>query len=216
MLLETAPTRRRLYRPGDPADEARRGAKTTPARSAIPPEYHALLDWYEREYASQPGLRPEADPLLALRGSGRELWADEHADDYVRRLRIYLLEDFGPQSDRVVSLRERMLERADELCTSTFTLGEVLVKPAEQGNEALRHRYEEVLSRTARVIAFDREVARRYAGIRRNRSIRPPDAIQLACAAQVGVDLFITNDDRLSRLTIPGIHFLVPLDRAFL
>ena len=46
--------------------------------------------------------------------------------------------------------------------------------------------------------------------------IRPPDAIQLACAAQVGVDLFITNDDRLSRLTIPGIQFLVPLARAFL
>jgi hypothetical protein len=26
-------------------------------------------------------------PLLALRGSGKELWADEHADEYVRRLR---------------------------------------------------------------------------------------------------------------------------------
>jgi len=109
-----------------------------------------------------------------------------------------------------------MLERADELCTSTLTLGEVLVKPAEQGHEALRQRYEAVLAQTARLIAFDRETARRYAQIRRNRSIRPPDAIQLACAAQVGVDLFITNDDRLSRLTIPGIQFLVPLDRAFL
>ena len=129
---------------------------------------------------------------------------------------IYLLEDFGPQSDRVAEVRERMLERADELCTSTLTLGEVLVKPAEQGNEALRQRYEDVLSRTARLIAFDRETARRYAAIRRNRSIRPPDAIQLACAAQVGVDLFITSDDRLSRLAIPGIQFLVPLDRAFL
>jgi predicted nucleic acid-binding protein len=129
---------------------------------------------------------------------------------------IYLLEDSGPQSDQVVSLRERMLERADELCTSTLTLGEVLVKPAEQGNEALRQRYEDVLSKTARLIAFDRETARRYAEIRRNRSIRPPDAIQLACAAQVGVDLFITNDDRLSRVTISGIQFLVPLDRAFL
>src|SRR6185503_11940691 len=32
MLVETGPNRRRLYRPGDPADEARRGAKTTPAR----------------------------------------------------------------------------------------------------------------------------------------------------------------------------------------
>jgi predicted nucleic acid-binding protein len=129
---------------------------------------------------------------------------------------IYLLEDVSPQSDRVAEVRQRMLERADELITSTLTLGEVLVKPAEQGNEPLRQRYEDVLSRTARLIAFDRETARRYAQIRRNRSIRPPDAIQLACAAQVGVDLFITNDDRLSRLTIPGIQFLVPLEHAFL
>ena len=129
---------------------------------------------------------------------------------------IYLLEDIDPQSARVAEVRERMLERDDELCTSTLTLGEVLVKPAEQGNEALRQRYADILSQTARLIAFDRETARRYAEIRRNRSIRPPDAIQLACAAQVGVDLFITSDDRLSRLTIPGIQFLVPLERAFL
>ena len=27
------------------------------------------------------------DPLLALFGSGKSLWADEHADDYVARLR---------------------------------------------------------------------------------------------------------------------------------
>ena len=129
---------------------------------------------------------------------------------------IHLLEDIGPQSTRVAEVRERMLERDDELCTSTLTLGEVLVKPAEQGNEGLRQRYEDILSQTTRLITFDRETARRYAEIRRNRSIRLPDAIQLACAARVGVDLFITNDDRLSRLTIPGIQFLVPLERAFL
>lgn len=29
----------------------------------------------------------EEDPLLRLRGSGRDLWASEHADEYVRRLR---------------------------------------------------------------------------------------------------------------------------------
>jgi hypothetical protein len=27
------------------------------------------------------------DPLLALYGSGKALWADEHADEYVARLR---------------------------------------------------------------------------------------------------------------------------------
>ncbi len=109
-----------------------------------------------------------------------------------------------------------MLERADELCTSTLTLGEVLVKPAEQGNHTLRQQYADVLSRTARLIAFDRDAARRYAEIRRNRRIRPPDAIQVACAAQASVDLFITSDDRLTRRTVPGIQFLVPLERAFL
>lgn len=32
-------------------------------------------------------VEPETDPLLSLRGSGRDLWAHEHADEYVRRLR---------------------------------------------------------------------------------------------------------------------------------
>jgi hypothetical protein len=32
-------------------------------------------------------IKIENDPLLALRGSGKDLWADEHADEYVRRLR---------------------------------------------------------------------------------------------------------------------------------
>ena len=27
------------------------------------------------------------DTLLKLRGSGRKLWANEHADEYIRRLR---------------------------------------------------------------------------------------------------------------------------------
>jgi hypothetical protein len=31
--------------------------------------------------------RIKNDPLLVLRGSGKELWAEEHADEYVRRLR---------------------------------------------------------------------------------------------------------------------------------
>lgn len=87
MLYETASNRRRLFRPGDPAHEARRGAKTMPSRAAIPSKYQALLDWYEKEYASRSAPRPESDPLLALRGSGRQIWAEEHADDYVRRLR---------------------------------------------------------------------------------------------------------------------------------
>lgn len=129
---------------------------------------------------------------------------------------IYLFEDQGAQSQRVAALRERMLQRNDQLCTSTLTLGEVLVKPLEQGDEALRYRYEEALSQAVVLIPFDKAAATAYAAIRRDRTIRPPDAIQLACAAQARVDLFITNDDRLSRCTVPGIHFISSLERAFL
>lgn len=129
---------------------------------------------------------------------------------------IYLIEDFRDLSDRVTALRRRMLERGDELYTSALTLGEILIKPMEAGNESLARRYESVLLQGAVIIPFDVEPARLYASIRKDRSIRPPDAIQLACAAHARVDLFITNDERLSTKFIPQIHFVSSLQRAFL
>jgi hypothetical protein len=87
MLVETQENRRRLFRPGDPYHPGREGAKTAPARADIPAEYHELLDWYHEQYARRRARRAEADPLLALRGSGRALWAKERADEYVKRLR---------------------------------------------------------------------------------------------------------------------------------
>jgi len=87
MLYESAPGRRRLFRNGDNYDPAREGAKTVPARQDIPPEYAGLLDWYRDWSQDSIEERIKNDPLLALRGSGKELWADERADEYARRLR---------------------------------------------------------------------------------------------------------------------------------
>lgn len=75
---------------------------------------------------------------------------------------------------------------------------------------------EAALRQGATIIPFDVEVARLYAGIRKDRTIRPPDAIQLACGAQARADLFITNDERLSTKSIPGVQFISSLQRAFL
>lgn len=86
MLYATGSNTRRLYRPGDQADPRRRG-KITPRRDQIPERYRSLLDWYERKYCRAASPAPEPDPILALRGSGAEIWRDEHADQYVRRLR---------------------------------------------------------------------------------------------------------------------------------
>ncbi len=90
MLHATSSGRRRLWRLGDPVHPAREGSKVTPEADEIPAEYRALLDWYRREYSpagARRALPAAPDPLLELRGSGAELWSNEHADDYVTRLR---------------------------------------------------------------------------------------------------------------------------------
>ncbi|MBI3030742.1 MAG: type II toxin-antitoxin system VapC family toxin [Candidatus Rokubacteria bacterium] len=127
---------------------------------------------------------------------------------------IYLIEDYGELSERVAALRKRMLGRNDQLYTSALTLGEVLVKPTEARSHELRRKYEAAVVTGSIVIPFDIEAARTYASIRQDRNIRPPDAMQLACAAHARVDLFITNDDRLSEKTVPGIQFVTSLARS--
>ena len=129
---------------------------------------------------------------------------------------IYLFEDKGDLTEKTVLLRERMIERGDELLTSTLTLGEILVKPMEMGNESLMRHYEQAISTTAIVVPFDQTAAMMFANIRRNRAILPPDAIQLACASTAGVDMFVTNDQRLSRNVVSGIHFIHSLKVAAL
>jgi predicted nucleic acid-binding protein len=93
-------------------------------------------------------------------------------------------------------------------------LGEVLVKPFERNDEDLAKKYMEAIATASITIGFDVRAARIYARLRSNRSLRPPDAIQLACAAAAGVDLFITNDARLHSIQVEGIQFIVPLARA--
>ena len=129
---------------------------------------------------------------------------------------IYLIEDYGALSERVSSLRRRMIERGDQLLTSSLTLGEVLVKPLESGREDLAERYRQLLAAGGTIVDFDADAAVLYARIRRDRSIRAPDAIQLACAASAEVELFITNDDRLTSKVIPGVHFISSLDKALI
>lgn len=130
---------------------------------------------------------------------------------------IYLVEEHKELGPRVHQLLARMIERRDELVTSTLTIGELLVKPLALGRQELADRYEQIVDSPGLILVpFDRSCARLYAQIRGNdRSIKGPDAIQLASAAQARSDLFITNDERLSRKIIPGIQFITSLDRAF-
>jgi uncharacterized protein len=127
---------------------------------------------------------------------------------------IYLFENQGERADRVAALRSRMLERGDELVTSALTIGEILVKPVRAGRADLARQYEQRIAQAATIVLFDLEAARAYASVRKDTTIKGADAVQLACAAAARSNLFVTNDERLSGRAVPGIDFIVSLERA--
>lgn len=125
---------------------------------------------------------------------------------------VYLFEDHPTLAEQVERVRLRMIERGDRLVTSTLTIGEILVRPVRAGRADLEDRYKQLLRPpTVTALPFDEVAAIQYAQIRKDPAIKPPDAIQLACAAAAETDLFITNDDRLSRKVVAGIQFIVSL-----
>ena len=87
MLYETRPGCRRLFRPGDPEHPDRKGAKSVPTRGDLPQAYAGLVTWYEDWCAMQADQAANNDLLLALVGTGKDIWAEEPADEYVDRLR---------------------------------------------------------------------------------------------------------------------------------
>jgi uncharacterized protein len=128
---------------------------------------------------------------------------------------IYLFEYQRPYFAKVERVRRRMLARGDDLFTSAFTLGELLVQPLAVNRQDLVDKYRAFFRGPGiAVLPFDASVAPFYASIRQDRTISPADAIQLACAAAADIDLFITNDDRLSKKVITGIRFITSLDWA--
>ena len=74
---------------------------------------------------------------------------------------------------------------------------EVIVRPLARGTGAKVDEFLDAIGAT--VVAIDRELARRAAGLRaRHRSLRLPDALSLATALVAGADL-VALDQRLRR-----------------
>jgi predicted nucleic acid-binding protein len=127
---------------------------------------------------------------------------------------IYLIEgnsSFGP---RVRAIYEHMERRGDVLCTSVFTLGEVLTGPRKVGAQTVVERIRQFFlsSGSVELLPFTASTSDRYSIIRAGTSAKSADAIHLACAADAGIDLFITHDKSLHKLAIPGIHYITGLD----
>jgi predicted nucleic acid-binding protein len=130
---------------------------------------------------------------------------------------IYWLEDHPRHGGRVQQIFDRMRERQDQLCTSTFAVGETLVgfhkRHATETADRVRAFFREG---PVEVIPYVLETADRYAEIRAGSGLSSADAIHLACAATAGTDLFLTNDKKLVGKVIPGIQFIAGLDSNIL
>jgi predicted nucleic acid-binding protein len=127
---------------------------------------------------------------------------------------IYLIQGNPDYAPRVRAIHEGMLRRGDVLCTSVFTLGEVLTGPRKVGAHAVVDRTRQFFLNSGQVelLPFTAATSDRYSMIRATTSAESADAIHLACAAESGVELFITHDKKLQKLTIAGIHFICGLD----
>jgi predicted nucleic acid-binding protein len=126
---------------------------------------------------------------------------------------IYLLEgnrQFLPKVERIL---QQIQSRGHRLATSVFTLGEVLTGPRRAGaNNAVASIKSYFAGGHVELLPFNAETADRCSVLRSTLKVTQADAIHLSTAAVSGVDLFVTNDQRLWNLVVPGIKFMMDLD----
>jgi predicted nucleic acid-binding protein len=128
---------------------------------------------------------------------------------------IYLIQGTGVQAVRARHLLNAFSSRKDHIMTSVMTLGELLVQPLRLGDKLLVERYKRLLRGPGiSVLPFLEVSAETFARIRVDKRVKPPDAIQLAVASTASCDLFLTNDERLMGLAVPGIQFITSFERA--
>jgi predicted nucleic acid-binding protein len=127
---------------------------------------------------------------------------------------VYVFEGNPTFAPQVKAILGEMQRRGDVLCTSVFTLGEVLTGPRKFGqpSDVTRARQFFINSGRVELLPFSAATADRYSVIRASSRVEPADAIHLATASEFGVELFLTNDKRLQKLAIVGIHFIAGLD----
>jgi predicted nucleic acid-binding protein len=125
---------------------------------------------------------------------------------------VYWLEDHPQHSAKVQEILVKMEQRGDVLCTSVFTVGELLVAPKKRGVRNAAGRLKESF-RASRIdlLPFTESTAERFAEVRASLRVTATDAIHLAAAADAGADLFLTNDRRLHGLIVPGIQFIADM-----
>jgi len=122
---------------------------------------------------------------------------------------IYLLDDHPTFGPRARHLLERSYRRGDSLYTSYLALGEVMAgaEKSPDPQKALAV-LETIWEMGFSCLPFDEGAVAPFGRLRAKERLKVADAIHLACAASAGIDLFLTGDEQLVKLDVPGIQFI--------
>lgn len=116
---------------------------------------------------------------------------------------IYFIERHPAHVDVMRAIFTRVDAGKLQACSSTVALMEVLTQPLQLGNTALAAAYRGLLlnSRNFELVPVDAAVADRAADLRARFRLHTPDAMQIAAALARNCGAFLTNDDKLKRVT---------------
>ena len=105
------------------------------------------------------------------------------------------------------------LSRGDTICTSVFTLGELLVRPRMVKDQAAYDSIRRFMhGGEIELLPFTAETAEQYSSVRAQTRLKAADAIHVASAILTQVHLFVTNDLDIRKQKIPGLPFVAGLD----
>lgn len=129
---------------------------------------------------------------------------------------IYAVEEHAEFGPRVFEIQRGMARRGDQPITSPLTFGEALTIPYRFDDLALAAKYREIFRTPGiEIVPFNEGAAERFARIRGTLALSPADSMQLACAAEAGANLFLTNDRRLVGKRVDGIDFIADLTFSY-
>ncbi len=116
---------------------------------------------------------------------------------------IYHLEKDPEYSKLTLRLLEEVEKGGLKAVTSVTTLMEVLVRPKQMGNRQAVEDYR-FLFKTFPNLAMkpiDEDCAERASDLRATYGLKPPDALQMGVALSNHATGFVTNDDKLKRVS---------------
>ncbi|MBK8455568.1 MAG: type II toxin-antitoxin system VapC family toxin [Thiofilum sp.] len=112
---------------------------------------------------------------------------------------IYFVEGHPDFSEVVKPLFDLIDQEMLVVCTSHFTLTELLIKPYRDGFDELIEDYQSLLIQSEKItlLGLTQATFVNAAQLGGSQGLRTPDALHIATALENQCDFFITNDQRI-------------------